>query len=233
MARRSVNHSQPRATEQKSSSGEFDTVFARIQATVSSIETQRDLADLLSIRQSSISDAKRRQVIPGEWAIKLFRIYGINPLWLYEGLPPQVFTGLPGRQSLPARSYDTRQGTLESFLQRFESVNVMVVEIEDASMEPTISRHGCVGINTEDRVLVSNHLYALDLPPEGLTLRRVVLAPDGLRAELRTDAPVIPIESLPLKRVNSHVLGRVVWVMQPPGHSLAPVKPKDKSLANE
>ena len=233
MARRSVTYCQPRATEQKSSSGEFDTVFARIQATVSSVETQRDLAELLSIRQSSISDAKRRQVIPGEWAIKLFRIYGINPLWLYDGLPPQVFAGLPGRQSLPALSYDTRHDALESFLMRFENVNVMVVEVEDASMEPTISRHGCVGINTQDRVLVSNHLYAFDLPPEGLTLRRVVLASDGSRAELRTDAHGIPYESLPLQRVNSHVLGRIVWVMQPPGQSLAPVKPKDKSLAIE
>ena len=51
--------------------------------------TQAELAGLLEIRQSSISDAKRRQAIPAEWLVKLLRLKGINPEWILTGLGPK------------------------------------------------------------------------------------------------------------------------------------------------
>lgn len=51
--------------------------------------TQTDLANLLGIRQSSISDAKKRNAIPAEWLVKLLRLKGINPEWILTGLGPQ------------------------------------------------------------------------------------------------------------------------------------------------
>ena len=50
---------------------------------------QIDLADLLGIKQSSISDAKKRNAIPAEWLVKLLRLKGINPEWILTGLGPQ------------------------------------------------------------------------------------------------------------------------------------------------
>ncbi len=47
--------------------------------------TQVELADFLGIRQSSISDAKRRESIPAEWIIKLIEKKHINPDWLLRG----------------------------------------------------------------------------------------------------------------------------------------------------
>lgn len=40
--------------------------------------TQTDLAKFLDISQSSISDAKRREVIPAEWLLKLLRNRGVQ-----------------------------------------------------------------------------------------------------------------------------------------------------------
>ena len=51
--------------------------------------TQTELADLFGIKQSSISDAKKRQAIPAEWLVKLLRLKGINPEWILTGLGPQ------------------------------------------------------------------------------------------------------------------------------------------------
>lgn len=48
--------------------------------------TQVELADLLGIRQSSISDAKRRQSIPSDWLIKLRDKKYINPDWIRSGI---------------------------------------------------------------------------------------------------------------------------------------------------
>lgn len=62
-------------------------IIARIQA-VTHTRTQDELAALLEIQQSSISDAKKRQSIPADWYIKLFEKLGINPDWLKKGTGP-------------------------------------------------------------------------------------------------------------------------------------------------
>ena len=51
--------------------------------------TQLELATILDVRQSSVSDAKRRGTIPPEWLIKLLYLRGINPAWLMDGIGPK------------------------------------------------------------------------------------------------------------------------------------------------
>jgi len=65
----------------------FDQVFDRIRLAINT-RTQVQLADVLEIRQSSISDAKRRDSIPAEWYLKLFKKFGLNPDWLEDGTGP-------------------------------------------------------------------------------------------------------------------------------------------------
>lgn len=48
-------------------------------------QTQVQLAALLQIKQSSISDAKRRKSVPAEWRVKLFEKKRINPEWILYG----------------------------------------------------------------------------------------------------------------------------------------------------
>ena len=47
--------------------------------------TQADLAEFFGIRQSSISDAKKRKSIPAEWLVKLLQHKSINPEWILTG----------------------------------------------------------------------------------------------------------------------------------------------------
>ncbi|MCL1939698.1 MAG: helix-turn-helix domain containing protein [Desulfovibrionaceae bacterium] len=51
--------------------------------------TQIELASLLGIRQSSISDAKKRNSIPAEWLVTLLRLRGVNPEWILSGSGPR------------------------------------------------------------------------------------------------------------------------------------------------
>lgn len=62
--------------------------FSRVYY-VAGCQTQVELADLLEIRQSSISDAKRRGSVPAAWLVKLLRLKGINPEWILTGFGPQ------------------------------------------------------------------------------------------------------------------------------------------------
>lgn len=51
--------------------------------------TQGQMAEVLGIRQSSISDAKRRGSIPAEWFLKALEIGGIDPEWVRTGNVPK------------------------------------------------------------------------------------------------------------------------------------------------
>lgn len=59
-------------------------VFARLYK-ATGCSTQVELAKILGIGQSSISDAKRRGSIPSEWLVKLLERRRINPEWIIYG----------------------------------------------------------------------------------------------------------------------------------------------------
>lgn len=54
--------------------------------------TQVEIANALGVRQSSVSDAKKRGSVPAEWQITLLRRYGVNPDWLLSGEEPKYLT---------------------------------------------------------------------------------------------------------------------------------------------
>lgn len=51
--------------------------------------TQVKLAEALGIRQSSISDAKRRNSIPSDWLLKALEVAGVDPNWIRSGRGPK------------------------------------------------------------------------------------------------------------------------------------------------
>ena len=53
------------------------------------LRTQTDVAALLGVKQSSISEAKRRGRIPNPWLMTLFSKKGLNPTWIRTGEGPQ------------------------------------------------------------------------------------------------------------------------------------------------
>lgn len=63
--------------------------------------TQEELAGLLGIRQSAVSDAKRRKSVPSEWLVCLFRLRGVNPEWVLTGCGPKYLNKENGQDSLP------------------------------------------------------------------------------------------------------------------------------------
>lgn len=90
--------------------------------------TQTQLADFLGIRQSSISDAKRRQAIPPEWLVKLLRLKGINPDWILTGKGPQYLQPTEENEASLAQYGGAR--TLSQF-----SLQELVSEVVRRGME--------------------------------------------------------------------------------------------------
>lgn len=62
----------------------FEAQFKRVFE-AAECKTQAALAAVFEIKQSSVSDAKRRKVIPSDWLVKLFEKKQINPEWIRTG----------------------------------------------------------------------------------------------------------------------------------------------------
>lgn len=69
----------------------FESVLDRI-AEATGAKTQCELAEMFGIRQSSVSDAKRRRSIPSKWLLTLLRRYRLNPDWVLTGLGARCLT---------------------------------------------------------------------------------------------------------------------------------------------
>jgi len=66
----------------------FEAAMERVKL-ITGARTQVQLAEVLDVRQSSISDAKRRCSIPSDWLVKLLESHGVLPTWIRTGEGPQ------------------------------------------------------------------------------------------------------------------------------------------------
>jgi len=218
----------------------FDDAFDRIKKSTG-MRTQVEIAKLLDIRQSSISDAKRRQSIPDSWLIKLYQVYNLNPSWILEGEAPQ-FLGEQrsgafqvkepaeayGRKpkhfqmpvcamTLPEGSQDAwQEQSVESLTvpEQFHRPGLVVVRMDENDMEPVIHRGAYVGIDKDRKTIRSGALYALDMPMEGLVIKKILHDSENARLILRSENPEFTDQMLPAEGSAERIIGRVFWVIQ-------------------
>lgn len=91
---------------------------------------------------------------------------------------------------------------------------VFGLRIKGSSMEPLINRGAFVGVNSEDREFVSGDIYAVFIPHEGLTVKRLFVEPSEGAYILRSINPDHPDMKLPVEQCENLIVGRVVWVLQ-------------------
>lgn len=119
----------------------FGEMFERIQKATGT-RTQVELAELLEIRQSSISDAKRRQSIPPDWILKLLESHRVNPEWIKFGMEPMLLPEGKVVSVITQRKIYTDD--LEALLKE------LVVKIAPEELESDIQRTFCMKYFTLD-----------------------------------------------------------------------------------
>lgn len=210
-----------------------------------------ELADVLEIRQSSISDAKRRNSVPAEWYMKLFESFGLSPDWLKKGTGPMFLRTEQGYTPVdaPAGSANGRKlfenanqysepdaknivvtvySPLEPYNPEqpapsvgklnipmsFAHQGLYVIRVEASSMEPNIRRGAYVSLDTTQKTVVSGELYGVNLPYEGVVIKRIYLDAPNNRYILRSENPAHPETSVPIETKGTFIVGRVSWVLQ-------------------
>lgn len=100
----------------------FEVAMERIKQATGA-RTQVQLAELLDVRQSSISDAKRRCSIPSDWLLKLQRVTKIHADWYLTGQEPKYLAGT---------HHATAQRLQESIDQLGQTVAVIIGRVRES-----------------------------------------------------------------------------------------------------
>ncbi len=220
----------------------FDNIYKRILY-VSNSETQMELASVLNISQSSISDAKRRKSIPSDWLVKLYDKFGVNPDWIRYNKEPLYMRSLPelGKNSGSLLHEDTENlgfiapvfntkcevesgkiifSTISETLlpKSLEKCSDLVFKYDAIGMEPIISKNSILGVSTlrEANKLIpvtSGEIYAVHSQMEGIIFRRIVQDFDSENCLLCFEDKKLPPIKLSFSILQKVLIGKVSWVL--------------------
>ena len=186
----------------------FTEIYERIKL-ATNCRTQVELAELLNIRQSSISDAKRRDSVPGDWYMKLFERFGLNPDWLKYGVGPLYLRTEKGYcpQEAPQALAETVACYGDDFT-RSTVVDVydMACIYTDEAPRPALSVSGRVPL---PQAFLRPSLQVLRL--RGQAMEPLLREGAYIGVDMEDLAPVSGRTYALLQR---RMLGRVVWTFQ-------------------
>ena len=220
----------------------FNDIYKRILF-VSNSQTQMELANVLEISQSSISDAKRRQSIPSDWLVKLYDKFGVNPDWLRYKKEPILMRSLPelGKHGMSTLQEDTQSlgfiapvfdthcslqdGKLyfttieETILPRtLQSNSNLVFAYNATGMEPVLSKPCLLGITTKKDAsknipIISGEIYALHTIAEGIIFRRLIQDTEDGMYLLCFEQNKFPSSKMSLDSLREKLIGKLSWVL--------------------
>jgi len=220
----------------------FEDAMERIKKATGA-RTQVQLAEVLDVRQSSISDAKRRCSIPADWFLKLYRSHGLDPDWLAEGVEPVYINA--SKAKIPAdtllREAPAPYGRLNS-RGRVVPVSTMAgankdgaiwepKPVEEISMPESFCRPKLLVVKVDsasmEPVITRGAFVGIDSElrdhPDG-DLCAVHFPHQGLtirRVYMQGDAFLLKAENdkysdltIPASEMAERTVGRVIWVLQ-------------------
>ena len=219
---------------------EFDTVYARMLF-VSRRRTQAELAELLNLQQGSISEAKKRGIIPLSWCVRISDLFNVHMDWLRFGVPPVFISpmakGFEPREEIASALRQPPPPALEGYrpdeLPVFSTVRaqdgtfpevgrqvfpleftrsgVKVFRVLESCMAPVLNVGALVAV--VPGAAVEDGVLVAVLAEGGLRFRRVFAAEDGyeLRAERDGTEPCFVAGSA----WSEIYYGRALWAFQP------------------
>lgn len=209
--------------------GKFELFLKRVfEAT--GISSQMELAGVLSINRSAITQARKKDSIPDKWILQLFRIYGLNPHWVEKGLGEtylkQMSTFRSEFKNIPKvkarlcagggsfESADDIEGyyAFHNAWLRTKGVpdKMVVMDVFGNSMEPELKDGDSVLIDESQKDIIAGAIFAVGVE-DTIMVKRLEKQPGTL--VLRSDnMDYVPVYLKGDEINNVRIIGKVVWV---------------------
>lgn len=208
--------------------GGFDGFFARASRTAG-FSSQADLAAMLGVHRSAVTQAKKKNAVPKAWVLAISRRFGVDPDWLEFGTgaarreataDPEAYVAVPkvrARLSAGGGSFETG-GEVEDYYsfrrdwlrRKGQPGKMVLMDVVGNSMEPEI-RHGDMAlIDQSQTAIVAYAIYAVGVE-DTVLIKRLEKRPGALAliSDNRDYAPIVlagdALDSL-------RIIGRVLWL---------------------
>lgn len=194
------------------------------------ITSQKELAALLGIDNSAISQAKKRNSIPHAWIATLSQKFDYNPEWIKTGRGEkkinriidsktnfEVIAKVNARLSAGGGSFDV-DSSIEGYYAfqtewiatKGNSKNMVLMTIIGNSMEPEIKNGDTVLVDRSKTEILAGAIYAIGID-DTVMVKRIEKLPGKLvlLSENKNYAPVY----IQGEEINSvRILGKVIWI---------------------
>ena len=189
---------------------EFDNFLQRVYD-AAGIDSQTDLARVLGVNRSAVTQARKKGAIPDRWLLQLFRAYGLNPAWLetgngttflgtkqrsaseFEKIPKVSARLCAGNGSFEAGAdvqgyYSFRKAWLKK---RGVADKMVLLDIFGNSMEPEMRDGDTVLVDQSQKNILAGAIFALGIE-DTIMVKRVEKHPNKLvlRSDNRDYAPI-------------------------------------------
>ena len=210
----------------------FNEFFQRVSKALG-IGSQQDLATILGVNRSAVTQAKQRDAVPDKWLHTLARTYGLQPEWLTTGRGPSTmehdvqkedlgpeFLKVPkvrARLCAGGGSFEVN-GRIEDFyafkrpwLQKKGSPESMILmDVFGNSMEPEIKEGDSVLVDQNQRHVIAGGIYAVGVE-DTVMVKRIEKRPNTLvLISDNTDYAPVLLQGDELETVR--IIGKVIWI---------------------
>jgi phage repressor protein C with HTH and peptisase S24 domain len=208
----------------------FDAIIERVFE-VTGIESQTELARVLQINRSAVTQARKKGSVPDRWLLQLYRKFGLNPEWLESG-DGRAFLRKSRNESVVEfkqipkvmARLCTGDGSFESdadiqcyyafqkdWLRQKGNLDSMVLfDIFGNSMEPEIRNGDTVLIDQSQKAILAGAMYAVGIE-DTIMVKRIEKRPNKL-VLLSNHKDYLPV-MLTREEANAvRIIGKVVWI---------------------
>jgi len=211
------------------SASRFEYFLQRVfQAT--GVTSQTELASVLKINRSAITQARKKNSIPDKWILQLYKTYGLNPDWVETGSgqtfikksasDDSIFKNIPkvrARLSAGGGSFEVGSeiegyyAFRRDWLTTKGNRNKMVLmDIFGNSMEPEMKDGDTILIDESQKDILAGAIYAVGID-DTIMVKRVEKHPNKL-VLLSDNKDYSPIYLQSNEISSVRIIGKVIWI---------------------
>ena len=208
---------------------DFNTIIDRVfEAT--GIDSQTELARVLQINRSAVTQARKKGHVPDRWLLQLYRKFGLNPEWLENGVG-RIFLGTAASDSVAqferipkvTARLSAGDGSFETdadiqayhvfqkdWLRRKGKPETMVLfDVFGNSMEPELKNGDTVLIDQSQQAILAGAMYAVGIE-DTIMVKRIEKRPNKL-VLLSNHKDYLPVILNREEAKAVRIIGKVIW----------------------